>query len=119
MDKIELIDPFRKHYGTDVNPELISLKICQTSDSCFLETVLASAPSNVIRQDTDFIMNGNERGEDPYDNLLFHPKHSIAKNARHFIELDPFSLINCFDHLFTKEADEKIITEHVEGNRSE
>ncbi len=102
IEKLELIGVFQKRYPEWINPELLSVKFCRSSEMVFLETFFTNDPQKVIITDLNFI------GNDTLDGELFLPEIDIVDNAQVFVEFEPYSLYMCVDGLFTKEAEEII-----------
>lgn len=112
---LEISGQFRRKHGNGVNPDLMSLKFCQIAGSCYLEITLANQPLKSIKLDTAIIL---EDVPDDFDNipnecLLFNPENDVVDNAKAFIQLDAFSTMMCFDHLFTKKYSSKINEDHL------
>lgn len=115
MEKLEILQQFIQKYGTQINPELESMKYCQDADKAI---VLMSFGSNrdEIQINLDFI--GGEISKDEHGNEkdilpLFDPHADIVDNARTLLDLDAYSLIMCIDHLFTEEAEKKINDDYM------
>ncbi len=65
--------------------------------------------------DLEFIAGGidlDENGEEIVTFQMFDQRKDLIDNAKLLIELDEYSLINCIEHLFTKEAIEGILDRH-------
>jgi hypothetical protein len=117
MDKLEIIDEFKKLYGDKINPDLIHIKYCQSKTSAMLEMSFTQNPSNPIIIDLKIIGGEIEKNDngDYIDILpLFNPKTDIVDNAKALIDLDPYSLINCIENLFTNEAEQLINKNHLD-----
>lgn len=106
MDKLEILNQFKNKYGNMINPDILSIKYCQTETIALVEMLFSNNPSPVVIN-LDFISDEFEQ-QDIEDGdlipLLFKPESDIIDNATCLIEFDPISLLNCIDHLFTEEA---------------
>jgi hypothetical protein len=118
LQKLEIINQFKMQYPEWINPELISIKYCQNSVDAFLEMTFINNPNLPIIINLDFISDDfdteTEIEEIP---ALFNPESDVVDNAKTFIELDTYSLINCVDGLFSKEAEEIINTEYLKRRK--
>ncbi|MFZ4548524.1 MAG: hypothetical protein ACOYN4_13855 [Bacteroidales bacterium] len=118
MQKLELLPQFIKLYGNKINPNLLSIKYCQTPETAMVEMLFSTNPTLPITTNLNFITgdiitndDGNEK-DLPY----FDPDTDIVDNASNFINFGNYSLINCIDNLFTKAAEEEISNEHFKNN---
>lgn len=63
----------------------------------------------------DFIDDGEEDIKGNYiDNPTFDPPDDMVDNARKLVEMEPYSLIDCFNDLFGAEAELVIGTEYFD-----
>ena len=111
MEKLELLPQFIKKYREQINPELLSIKYCQTETDAYAELSFRSNPLNPDMINLNFIhddFDQDEIDEMHQIPLLFKPNADIVDNANLLVELDPYSLINCIGGLFTNEAEIKI-----------
>lgn len=103
-EKLVLIKQFQVKYQSWINPQLISIKYCQKTAVAFLEMSFTDKTAPVILN-LDFITDG-DTDEITGDALpSFNPKADVVDNARVFLEMDTYSLINCMEGLLTKEAE--------------
>lgn len=105
MQKLEILQQFEKLYGKQINPELVSLKYCQTVKKAVAELTYKDGKIDTI--DLDFIVDDYEKDDE--GNIIeipdFDPQKDIVDNATKFIQFDSYSLINCISGLFSKEAE--------------
>lgn len=114
MEKIEILGEFKKKYGERINPMLTSFKYCQSDDNAFTEIILTDQAEQFII-DLEFIAGGidlDDNGEEIVTFRMFDHRKDLIDNAKLLIEFDEYSLINCIDHLFTKEAIDGIVDRH-------
>lgn len=104
----ELKDKFRDY----INPKIVSARIYQTEDTVYFEQTVNIYGNDhflkdqlITRTDLGFIVEG---GDIDIDELMFKSSCSVIGNAQKFITLDSYSIINCFDDLFTEEATQKV-----------
>lgn len=115
MDRLELIHAFRKKYRFWVKPDLESLKICSDGRDCFLEIRFEQEKQALvldlshIREETNFDVDNCFSID--YMKMTFCPKNDIVDNANEFFNFDDYSMVNCFELLFTQQAIEEICTE--------
>ena len=102
MEKLEILEQFKDKYSAMVNPDLISVKYCQTEKDAFVEMLFSANSLSPEIINLDFISETYE--EENKDHLLFKPEADIVDNANCLIELDSYSLIMCIDNLFTDSA---------------
>jgi hypothetical protein len=118
MEKLEILEQFKKQYGSQINPDLLSLKYSQTKQGAYLEMTLQDNPMPIIIN-LKFIGDEFIQDEDRNDIEMlpmFDPEADIVDNAKSLIELDSYSLINCFENLFTKEAANEINNKYLSEN---
>lgn len=104
MNKLEILQQFQKIYGTKINPELISVKYCQTASDAFVEMLFSSITSTPVLINLYFIaadLDEDFNQKTHIHSLKFDPAADIVDNASRFLELDTYSLIVCIDNLFT------------------
>ena len=117
MEKIEVLGEFKKKYGEMINPMLISFKYCQSEDKAFTEMILTDQ-TKAFTIDLEFIAGGidlDDNGEEIVTFRMFDHNKDLIDNAKLLIEFDEYSLINCIDHLFTKEAIDGIVDRHFKS----
>lgn len=120
MEKLEILQQFIKKYGSNINPDLNSVKYCQNTDKAIV--ILSFISNNdIVQIDLDFIGGdfvqddeGNDKGIIP----MFDPQADIVDNARTLLDLDAYSLIMCIDHLFTEAAASRINNEYNNANKN-
>lgn|SRR5574343_699057 len=117
MERLEMIGQFIKLHGNRINPDIRSLLYCQSGFTARIEMHFHSkrAPYFV---DLKFIeeYDNSKTQEEQADNMkMFNPDSDIVDNARKLIELDSYTLINCFENIFTQEAIDEIVAEHQSG----
>jgi hypothetical protein len=110
-EKLELLNEMKRRWPNQINEEIQSIKISQNSQVALIEITLQNLIGSISVEETnlDFIV-----GENP-DELLFKPYADVVDNAKEFVRLDGFSLVNCIDNLFTKEAEQEISNKHLES----
>lgn len=97
MGKLEILGQFIKKYPDWINEALVYLKFCQNGITSFLEMYFCNNVDIPDTIDLEFIGNT--------DKMMFNPDADIVDNAKSFIELDTYTLINCIENLFTHEAE--------------
>jgi hypothetical protein len=110
MNKLEILQQFKKKYGDMINPDLISIKYCQNEKDAFVEMSFLNIPYPTIIN-LDFISDDSEQANlitYQYIPPLFNPKSDIVDNATCLIEFEPYSLLCCIDHLFVQKAMKEI-----------
>lgn len=107
---LELLPEMKKRWGSDLNPSLQSIKFSQTETEAVVELTFRNDQGIAVTETTNlgFITEGLEE-----DDLVFKPENDVVDNARSFVELDGYSIINCVGHLLHKEAEERINDEHL------
>lgn len=118
MLKLELLGQFIKLYGDKINPDLLSIKYCQTAENAFVEKLFSTSPQLPVITNLNFIGGDIIIDEDGVEKDLpyFNPEADIVDNASRFIYFDDYSLLNCIDNLFTKTAEEEISNEYFKNN---
>jgi len=115
MQKLEIYDQFKKRFDNQLNPELYSVKYCQSETKAVIELYFSIEPK-LTRINLDF-MGGeitiDEDGKKKDILPLFNPEADVVDNAKRLIELDEFSLISCIHGLFTEEAANKINDDYI------
>ncbi len=113
MEKLEVLEQFLKLYSKQINPELISLKYCQTKDKSLVELNFKNGSQDII--DLCFIVGDIEEEKDGsiIENLYFDPGADLVDNAKTFVNMDSYSLINCIDGLFLDESAQLISDNYV------
>jgi hypothetical protein len=110
MYKLEILKQFKKKYGSMINPDLISLKYCQSEEDAFIEMLFTnlSSPRIIYLDYISYEVNHPKISD--YNSIppLFKPETDIVDNATRLIELDPFCLTICMENLFTKTALQQI-----------
>ena len=97
-DRIEVLGLLKNQFPFYVNPEFHSLKIFQNEECVFLEKIYKGNPTEVKSVPLNFISD------------FFDPNTSLEQNAIDFVyELGEFSIMMCFEDVFTKEAAQEII----------
>jgi len=115
MEKLEIIKQFKKQYGSQINPNLLSVKYCQTKQVAYMEMTFQNNPMPVS---TDLQFIGGDFIQDEEGNEIdvlpmFDPEADIVDNAKSLVEFDSYSLINCFENLFTDDAAQEINRIHL------
>ncbi|MFN2394478.1 MAG: hypothetical protein ABR597_02195 [Bacteroidales bacterium] len=115
IQKLNITQAFKKKYQDWVNPDIISMKFCCDRKDCFLELVFLTDPHNVFIENLSFIEDDNECIDDDNNDFfcMFHPEKDFVDNATDFLNLDPYTIINCFSNLITKEAADLISEKHM------
>ena len=100
-EKFNLLDQLENEYPFFLNPELFSLNIVRTKEAIYLEKALKSNPEEVHVLSTEHVS-------------CLSPKLSLEENIIAFFELDSYSIIMCFDDIFTEEAIKEILNSNLE-----
>ncbi len=118
MQKLEILEQLIKIYGEKINPELVSIKYCQTAEIAMVEMVFSGNLKLPVITNLKFITGDIGIDEDGIetDRPFFDPEADIVDNASRFITLDAFSLLNCIDNIFTKSAEVEISNEFCKNN---
>jgi hypothetical protein len=104
MLKLELLPQFAKRYGSRLHPDLESFKYCQDSKVALVEMTFKGG--NTVSVNLDFIVEGEEDNDGDYTSKpSFDPSDDMVDNARKLVEMEPYSLVNCFNDLFSPEAE--------------
>ena len=112
-----MLASFEKRLGPELNPQITSIKYCQSSEIAFIEITSDTA---VTKTNLDFI-GGEMIQEDgvPKEILpLFDPNADIVDNASTLLALDDYSLIMCIDNILTKQGVERILRENKKAKES-
>lgn len=110
MQKLEILTQFKKIFGNQINPHLIEMKYCQSINDAQVEMHFRDNTTPLI-VDLAFIGGDivkDEEGNDADILQMFDPNADIVDNAKSLVEFDGYSLINCFENLFTEEAANEI-----------
>lgn len=109
--KLELYPAMQKKWGEKLHPQLTSILFSQSKEATTIELNLKQNDGSLVCHATklDFITG------DDFEELLFDPGNDVVDNAKEFVELDGYSLINCFSDLFHQEAEKEIAEEHERG----
>ena len=70
MQKLELLAQFIKLYGDKINPNLISIKYCQTQETALMEMFFSTPPPLPVITNLNFITGGIETDEDGIEKNL-------------------------------------------------
>jgi hypothetical protein len=104
----DILDRLAAKYGTDLDQDIVAVRIVQTKDRVRLEVTREEEVAGYLkdqlikRTDLAFIMG------ETYDQTFFLPNSTVSENARRFVEdYDPFSIIMTTD-LFHEEACKRI-----------
>jgi len=118
MQRLELLGQFIKLYGDKINTELVSLKYCQTAENALIEMFFSANPLTPVITNLEFITGDIITSAEGIEKNLsfFDPNADIVDNAGSFIQLGEYSLINCFDNLFTEKAEQDISKEYFKNN---
>ncbi|MFZ4547484.1 MAG: hypothetical protein ACOYN4_08620 [Bacteroidales bacterium] len=118
MQKLELLTQFVKLYSDKINPDLLSIKYCQSPENALVELYFSTNPQMPVITNLNFITGDIIAKEDGIEKDLpyFDPEADIVDNATRFIEFGDYSLLNCIDNLFTKTAEEEISNEYLKNN---
>lgn len=107
-EALDILSELKEKFKDYINPKIISARIYQTEDTVYFEQTVYKYGKEgfvkdqlITRTDLSFISEG--RGED-----MFNFSYTVKENAQKFILLDSYSIINCFDDLFTEEATQKV-----------
>ncbi|NTU28833.1 GIY-YIG nuclease family protein [Brevibacillus sp. HB1.1] len=110
-EAVEILGNLKEKYNDWIISEISSVRVYQTYGKVYLEIT----KDDYIRSDlVDQYIKRTDLGfiTAEYDDLFFDPALPVTTNADRFInEFDPYSIINCIDELFTKEAIKKIVNE--------
>lgn len=113
-EAIDILAELKEKFRDYINPKIISARIYQTKDTVYFEQTVYIYENDhflkdqvITRTDLGFIVEG-----DDIDELMFKSSCSVIKNAQKFMELDSYSIINCFDDLFTEEGVQKAVEEY-------
>lgn len=113
-EAIDILAKLKEKFRDYINPKIISARIYQTEDTVYFEQIVYIYGNDhflkdqlITRTDLGFISDG-----DDIDELMFKSSCSVVENAKKFIELDSYSIINCFDNLFTEEATQNVLKEY-------
>ena len=104
MEKLELIEQFKKRYPVGLNPLLYSFMYCQSDMEAFVEVYFRNKPIPFVL-DLDFIGGEIEQDEDGNDVdiiPMFKPDCDIVDNACRFLLLDDYELRHFIENLFTE-----------------
>ncbi|MGB3345513.1 MAG: hypothetical protein WBA61_16510 [Aequorivita sp.] len=109
--EIEILDDLIKKYPSYVNPNLIYLSISIVNDGVCLNKTFKDSPDKKETEALDFIADDHLIELDPIINpSLFNPLLSLQENAGRFIhELGAYTIATCFDGIFTKAAERRIL----------
>lgn len=105
MEKLEILKQFQKIYGDKINPELVSVKYCQTETIALVELHFRSHTEKITTIDLGFICDdsiSDDQTELTGWEPFFNPEADIVDNASRFLHMDDYSLINCIGGLFTE-----------------
>ena len=111
LNKLEVLDHFKTRFGSMINPEIVSVKYCQSKSNAYVEMLFSNNNSVPVVMDLDFMADGSEVDDNTcFDAIpnLFKPEADFFENVNCLIELDPYSLIICLDNLFTENATQEI-----------
>ena len=106
MLKLELLPQFKKKFGKKLNPDIKSIKYCQSEDIVAMEIYIKNAIDDRAMIDLSFIGTSKStypNGEDYIFTPLFSPKADIIDNARELLKLNEESLYICEENFFNKE----------------
>ena len=120
MQKLEILEQFVKKYSNKINPELSSIKYCQTESTASVEMYFINS-INPIVINLDFIGGEIVKDEDGNDSdilPMFNPDADIVDNAKCLIELDDMGLLMFLDNIFTEEAGKELYPEYVITNKT-
>ena len=115
MQRLEIYDQFRKRFGQQLNPALLSVKYCQSETKAVIELYFKSDSTPIIIN-LDFMGSEVIVDQDGINKdilPLFEPEDDVIDNAKRLLELDNYSLINCIDGLLTEEASNKINDDYI------
>jgi hypothetical protein len=119
MQKLEIYDQFKKRFGQQLNPALLSVKYCQSESKAVIELYFKSDSTPIIIN-LDFMGGKVIVDQDGINNdilPLFEPKDDVIDNAKRLIELDSYSLIICIDGLLLEKVANKINTNYKKNSR--
>lgn len=111
-EALDILSELRERFEGYIDPKIISARIYQTQDTVYFEQTIYKYDKGflkdqlITRTDLAFIVKGPDEG------LMFKPSNTVKENAQEFFSLDSYSIINCIDGLFTKEATLKVAEEY-------
>jgi hypothetical protein len=116
MEKLDLLPLFiNKYKKENIFPDLIGLKYCQDENNAFIEMAYLNDEMNSTLVNLNFI--AGDIDEQERLNPLFDTQNDIVDNATNLLAMDAYSLINCFDQLFSKEFEIKINEDYLSNLR--
>ncbi|MDG5852449.1 GIY-YIG nuclease family protein [Clostridium beijerinckii] len=117
-ESIDILEELKEKFGEYINPKIISARIYQTEDTVYFEQTVYKYGDEgflkdqlITRTDLGFIVEGES-----IDEPMFKSSHSVIENAQKFSILNSYSIINCFDDLFTEEGIQKAVEEYRLNN---
>lgn len=117
MDKLDLTKAFYKRYKSDIHPDVKTIKFCQDNTDCYLEIIYHNK-TEPYYINLDFISGDvieDEDGNFMSTGKLFAPENDMVDNAKCLLEMDDFSVINCFSEILNEEACERINKEFLKN----
>lgn len=109
VQKLEILQQLKSIHGERIDPELTAFKYCQSKSEAWVELYYnhsdkcSTVNLNIITDIADpDIELSKLTAEDII--LYFNPLDDVVDNAIKMIEIDPYSIINCIDGLFTEQA---------------
>lgn len=98
---LDILDEVKQKYGDRLNDKLISLKITQSDEGCYLHSEYSDEPGCLYIEELDIISDDDLI---PLSEVLnpsfFNPNLGIEENARRFIEeLDEYTIMMCFNKI--------------------
>jgi hypothetical protein len=116
IEKEELLPYLKERFGDRIRPEVISVKMVQTTTEVYLEYSLDIQPEIQNKVDINFIASPSISDDDKvYSVPDFNPANDLNENVHLFLsETDDYTIILAIDQIFTPEGIEKIIEESVD-----
>lgn len=132
---VQILPELRKRYPTQMRQEILSVRMYQTKNACYLEITEDKNPDALNREPNELIIGSYSKKDfkttrtslafiagdilnDGEVSCYFQPSVQIVDNAYNFLkEFDDDSMLNCTD-LFSKEGAEEIYNRLTDQNPS-
>ena len=103
-EKLEIVNVMKRRFSDWFNPEIKSIKLCQSEELIFLEILFhQNLGKTLIISNLDFISDHDDLSKIP-----FTPEKEITDNAIEFLALDPLTILMCEEKIFKAEIHELI-----------